>query len=94
MSETATQIPITTILPILTAISDRRWEQFKTLEANFVSQYGVDAWEEVFNFRLKPVLDEDFDRWLLMKKCSQGIKISQNHNLIETTKTQITAMSI
>jgi hypothetical protein len=74
MSETATQVPITTIVPMLTAISDRNWQQFKNLEADFVSQYGVDVWEDVFNFRLKPALDKDSDRWLLIQWCSKGIK--------------------
>jgi len=74
MSETATQVPITTIVPMLTAISDRNWEQFKKLERDFVNQYGVDVWEDVFNFRLKPVLDKDSDRWLLIQWCSKGIK--------------------
>ncbi|AFZ61326.1 hypothetical protein H6G54_21160 [Anabaena cylindrica FACHB-243] len=78
MSETATQVPITTIVPMLTAISDRNWQQFKNLEADFVSQYGVDVWEEVFNFRLKPALDKDSDRWLLIQWCSQGIKSIKN----------------
>ncbi|MFM5962483.1 MAG: hypothetical protein ACKOQ2_35945, partial [Dolichospermum sp.] len=64
MSETATQVPINTIVPMLTAISDRNWEQFKKLERDFVNQYGVDVWEDVFNFRLKPALDKDSDRWL------------------------------
>ena len=74
MSETATQVPITTIVPMLTAISDRNWEQFKKLERDFVNQYGVDVWEDVFNFRLKPALDKNSDRWLLIQKCSTGIK--------------------
>jgi hypothetical protein len=74
MSETATQVPITTIVPMLNAISDRNGQKFKSLEADFVSQYGVDVWEEVFNFRLKPALDKNSDRWLLIQKCSTGIK--------------------
>jgi hypothetical protein len=74
MSETATQVPIATIVPMLTAISDRNWEQFKKLERDFVNQYGVDVWEDVFNFRLKPALDKGSDRWLLIQWCSQGIK--------------------
>ena len=74
MTETATQVPITTIVPMLNAISDRNWQQFKNLEVDFVSQYGVDVWEDVFNFRLKPALDKDSDRWLLIQKCSTGIK--------------------
>ncbi|MHC5720168.1 MAG: hypothetical protein ACYTX0_51090, partial [Nostoc sp.] len=44
------------------AIANRQWEQFKELETNFVSQYGVEVWQEVFNFRLKPALDKDSDR--------------------------------
>ena len=59
---------------MLTAISDRNWEQFKKLERDFVNQYGVDVWEDVFNFRLKPALDKDSDRWLLIQWCSKGIK--------------------
>ncbi len=43
-----------------------QWEQFKELEADFVSQYSVEVWQEVFNFRLKLALDKDSDRWLLM----------------------------
>jgi hypothetical protein len=35
---------------------------------------GVDVWEKVFNFRLKPALEKDSDWWLLIQKCSQGIK--------------------
>ncbi|MFM6685332.1 MAG: hypothetical protein ACKPH9_04760 [Dolichospermum sp.] len=73
MSETATQVPINTIVPMLTAISDRNWEQFKKLERDFVNQYDVDVWEDVFNFRLKPALDKDSDRWLLVQWCSTGI---------------------
>ena len=67
---------------MLTAISEllaaalryRNWQQFKNLEVDFVSQYGVDVWEDVFNFRLKPALDKNSDRWLLIQKCSTGIK--------------------
>ncbi|WP_017655396.1 hypothetical protein [Fortiea contorta] len=70
MSETATQIPITAIIPMLTAIGDRSWEQFKTLEINFASRYGVEVWEDVFNFRLLPALDKESNRWLLVQKCN------------------------
>ncbi|WP_442945062.1 hypothetical protein [Nostoc sp.] len=37
------QVSITTIIPMLTAIANRHWEQFKELEADFVSQYGVEV---------------------------------------------------
>jgi len=74
MSETAVQIPVTTVIAMLVSIAERNWQQFKSLEFNFVEQYGVDVWEEVFNFRLKPALDKDSDKWLLIQKCNTGIK--------------------
>jgi hypothetical protein len=74
MSETAVQVPITTVISMLVAIAERNWQQFKNLEFSFVDQYGIDVWEEVFNFRLKPALDKDSDKWLLIQKCSTGIK--------------------
>jgi hypothetical protein len=74
MSETAVQVPVTTVISMLVAIAERNWQQFKSLEFSFVDQYGIDVWEEVFNFRLKPALDKDSDKWLLIQKCSIGIK--------------------
>jgi hypothetical protein len=74
MSETAVQIPVTTVIAMLVSIAERNWQQFKSLEFNFVEQYGVNVWEEVFNFRLKPALDKDSDKWLLIQKCNTGIK--------------------
>jgi len=74
MSETAVQVPITMIISMLTTIANRDWQQFKQMEADFVHQYGVDVWQEVFNFRLKPALDKDSDRWLLIQLCSTDIK--------------------
>ncbi|MBD2254615.1 hypothetical protein [Nostoc parmelioides] len=73
MTPVATQIPITAIIPILTAIGDRQWQQFKNLEADFVIHYGVEVWEEVFNFRVLPALDKDSNRWLLVHWCGEGI---------------------
>lgn len=70
---TSTHVPITTIIPILTAIGDRSWQRFKDLEADFCNQYGVSVWQEVFNFRVKPALDKDSDRWLLIQWCGEGI---------------------
>ncbi|BAY95971.1 MULTISPECIES: hypothetical protein [unclassified Tolypothrix] len=75
MTETATQIPLTAILPMLAAISERDYARFKELEINFASIYGVEVWEDVFNFRLKPALDKDSDRWLLIQKCSKGFTV-------------------
>ncbi|MGJ5676812.1 MAG: hypothetical protein ACR9NN_24950 [Nostochopsis sp.] len=75
MTTANTQISITEIIPMLTAIGDRQWEKFKELEADFVSQHGVEVWQEVFNFRLKPALDKDSDRWLLIQWCSKGFTV-------------------
>ncbi len=74
MSETAIQIPVSIVIPMFSAIADRNWEQFKQLEADFVTQYGVEVWEDVFNFRLLPALDQESNRWLLVQKCATGIK--------------------
>ncbi len=75
MSEAATLVPVNIVINMLTAIADRNWEQFKDLESEFVSQYGVEIWEDVFNFRLKPALDKDSDRWLLVQWCSKGYTV-------------------
>jgi len=75
---TSTSIPITTIIPMFTAIGDRSWEQFKELEQAFVNEYGVSVWEEVFNFRLLPALDKDSNRWLLVQWCASGINWIKN----------------
>lgn len=74
MSETATLIPLSTVIPMLTAISDRDYPRFKDLEINFASLHGVEVWEDVFNFRVLPALDSLAKKWLLVQKCSQGIK--------------------
>ncbi|MEJ6481197.1 hypothetical protein N0Y54_07615 [Nostoc punctiforme UO1] len=39
----------------------------------FCIQYGVEVWQGVFNLRLKPALDKDSDRWLLIQWCGEGI---------------------
>ncbi|BAY87917.1 hypothetical protein NIES267_74410 (plasmid) [Calothrix parasitica NIES-267] len=73
MAESLTVKPISVVAPIFTAIGNRNWEEFKRLEKDFVDQYGVEAWEYEFNFRIKPALDKDSDRWLLIQWCSGGI---------------------
>ena len=73
MAESLTVKPISVVAPIFTAIGNRNWEEFKRLEKDFVDQYGVEAWEYEFNFRIKPALDKDSDRWLLIQWWSGGI---------------------
>ncbi|RUS95219.1 hypothetical protein DSM106972_090960 [Dulcicalothrix desertica PCC 7102] len=74
MSETATLVPLTDLMPIFAAIGERNWARFKELEREFASKHGLEVWEDVFNFRLKPALDKESDRWLLVQWCSAGIK--------------------
>ncbi|RUS99288.1 hypothetical protein DSM106972_077300 [Dulcicalothrix desertica PCC 7102] len=74
MSETATQIPLSAVIPMFTAISDRDYEQFNAMEWDFVNTHGAETWQDVFNFRVLPTLDKDAKKWLLIQKCSTGIK--------------------
>ncbi|MEO0839825.1 MAG: hypothetical protein AAFY21_00010 [Cyanobacteria bacterium J06641_2] len=69
--------PIKAIAPFFVAIGNRDWEEFKQLEKNFVAQHGVEAWQEEFNFRIKPALDKDSDRWLLIQWCGGGVVESE-----------------
>jgi len=74
MSEAVSIISVVELIPMLSAIAQKNWARFKELEKEFVAQHGVEEWEEFFAFRLKPVLDKDSDRWLLIQWCSKGIK--------------------
>ncbi|MHC5747482.1 MAG: hypothetical protein ACYTXT_37520 [Nostoc sp.] len=56
MSETTTQIPVSELIPMLTAITNGHWERFKEVEKQFVTKHGIEAWEDFFAFRLKPAL--------------------------------------
>ncbi|WP_414553539.1 hypothetical protein [Anabaena sp. CCY 0017] len=78
MTTVAEQVSVTAIIPMLTAIGDRQWQQFKDLEADFVNQHGVEVWEEVFNFRVLPALDKNSNRWLLVQWCGEGINWVKN----------------
>ena len=53
---------------------NRNWLRFKELELEFADNYGVETWADVFNFRVMPALEPEAKRWLLIQKCSQGIK--------------------
>lgn len=56
------------------AIANQNWAQFKQLESEFVGNYGVEAWEDAFNFRILPVLKPEDKKWILAQKCGAGIK--------------------
>lgn len=74
LTQTATLMPLSTFIPVLTAISDRDWVRFKELEVSFANAHGIETWADVFNWRIMPALEPEAKRWLLVKKCSQGIK--------------------
>jgi hypothetical protein len=42
----AARISIPAIAPIITAVGDREWGNFKALEAELGLQYGVEVWKE------------------------------------------------
>jgi hypothetical protein len=73
MSEKAASVPLSEFMSMLNAIIERNWLLFKDLELQFVDNYSIDIWEEVFNFRLLPALDTESKRWFLIEKCKQGI---------------------
>ncbi|MBR8835344.1 MAG: hypothetical protein DSM106950_15285 [Stigonema ocellatum SAG 48.90 = DSM 106950] len=75
MTKTTTQIPVSELIPIPIAIAYRDWERFKEVEFQFVAQHGVEAWEDFFARRLKPALDKESDRWLLVQWCSLGFVV-------------------
>jgi hypothetical protein len=77
MTETATQIPLSTVMPMFTAISERDWERFKELEVEFADNHGVETWADVFNFRILPPLDQESKRWFLIQKCSKGYTVRE-----------------
>ncbi len=70
---TATQIPVNDIVGMLTAVGNKDYAQFQELERVFVSQYGEEVWQEVFNFRVLPALDKPANQWLLAQWMSHGI---------------------
>lgn len=70
---TATQIPVNDIVGMLTAVGNKNYAQFQELEQAFVSQYGEEVWQEVFNFRVLPALDKPANQWLLAQWMSHGI---------------------
>ncbi|RUS93161.1 hypothetical protein DSM106972_097130 [Dulcicalothrix desertica PCC 7102] len=75
MTETAAVIPLSTVIPMFNAISDRDWSRFKELEYEFANNYGVETWADVFNFRIMPALEPEAKTWILVQKCSKGYTV-------------------
>lgn len=74
MNEAAKLTRLNAIIPVFVSISDRNWAQFKQLEREFAGLHGVETWADVLNFRIMPALDGKAKTWLLVQKCSQGIR--------------------
>lgn len=66
------QISVAELISFLIAVSDRDYSRFSQSESNFVAQYGVEVWEEYFNFRLLPSLDSASSNWLLEQFLQRG----------------------
>jgi hypothetical protein len=64
---TISQIPVNELISFLAAISNRNYPQFEQLGSQFATSYGVEVWEEYFNFRLLPALDNASSNWLLQQ---------------------------
>ncbi|OUL37131.1 hypothetical protein BV372_03810 [Nostoc sp. T09] len=69
----AAQIPVSTIIPMLSAINDRNYQRFRELQTVLIAQHGVEVWQDVFNFRVLPALDQQSNRWLLQACCTKEI---------------------
>jgi hypothetical protein len=77
MTEAATKMPLSTVIPMFNAISNRDWSRFKELEFEFANNYGVETWADVFNFRIMPALEPEAKRWILVQKCSKGYTVRE-----------------
>ncbi len=73
MTETTLSVQERELIPILTTIAGRDWEGFKEVEKQFITKYGIEEWQEFFAYRLKPALDKESDKWLLVQWCNTGI---------------------
>lgn len=77
MTKAATQVPISQLIPMFTAIGDKNYSEFKKLELDFAEQHGIETWQDVFNFRVMPALDKSAKSWLLVQKCSKGYTVRE-----------------
>ncbi|NJL78341.1 MAG: hypothetical protein HC836_42460 [Richelia sp. RM2_1_2] len=77
MTELATQVPTSTVISMLSAINEENYSEFKKLELEFVENYGIETWEDVFNFRVMPALSKTSKQWLLIQKCSKGYTVKE-----------------
>ncbi|NJM20815.1 MAG: hypothetical protein HC874_24990 [Richelia sp. SL_2_1] len=77
MTELATQIPTSTVISMLLAINEENYSEFKKLELEFAENYGLETWEDVFNFRVMPALSKASKQWLLIQKCSKGYTVKE-----------------
>ena len=77
MTELAAQVPTSTVISMLSAINVLNYSEFQKLELEFIENYGVETWEDVFNFRVMPALSKASKQWLLVQKCSKGYTVRE-----------------
>ena len=77
---TATKIPVNNLIDMLAAIGNRDYSRFQELEQVFVSQYGEEVWQEVFNFRVLPALVTDCTSFVVMlsEQITQAFTIARH----------------
>lgn len=65
LTAVVSNISVVELISFLVAIGCRDISQFRLLEKTFVKRHGVEVWEEYFNFRILPSLDNGSNNWLL-----------------------------
>lgn len=92
MTKTILDVPVSELIPILTAIAARDWEGFKKLEEQFVTKYGAKEWQAFFADRLKPLLDKESDNWFLTQQYSTDILSGQDITFLNMAITNLNAI--
>jgi hypothetical protein len=66
LTETA-KVPLKQMISLLESIEAGNYSLFQELENAFIAKYGIEVWEEYFNFHLLPSLDDVSKSWLFQK---------------------------
>ncbi|MBO0348145.1 hypothetical protein J0895_03315 [Phormidium pseudopriestleyi FRX01] len=66
LTETA-KVPLKQMISLLESIESSNYSLFQDLEKAFIAKYGIEVWEEYFNFHLLPSLDDLSKTWLFQK---------------------------
>jgi hypothetical protein len=79
MLEKVAQYSTTKVCNLLDAIASEDGEKFKVIEEQIAEEIGVEAYEELFNFRIMPALSIGSRQWLLSEKCKNGFTVKNIH---------------